>query len=81
MAVHVQKGVRRQLRKRVALQTGTGFTTEPDGYEVADIEVFVDLAQIGRALGTRAMENKSGRCRYMEGAVLVSVLNRKREAP
>jgi len=79
MAIHVQKDVRRDLKKRVTLADGSkGFTTEPDGYELADIEVVVDLPSIARRLGLKALANKSGRARYLDGDVIVNVVRRTR---
>jgi hypothetical protein len=48
----------------------------PGEYEIGDVEVTVNLAQIGRALGSRAMRNKSGKAKYMHGAVVVKVVGR-----
>lgn len=76
MAIEIIKGIRRELRKRQHLENG--FTTIPDGYELADIEIVVDMAQIARSLGQKAMANKAGRSRYMHGAVIVNVVRRQR---
>lgn len=79
MAHQIIKGIRRELRKRVPLAgPGTGFTTEPDGEEEADLEVVVDMAWIAQKLGHRAMKNKTGRARYLGGAVIVNVVRRER---
>lgn len=77
MPTEVFKGVRREVRKRVALQGGKGFTTVSDGHQVADIEVVIDIEQIARYYGPRAMGNRRGRCRFMHGAVTINVLNVK----
>lgn len=77
-AFHVQKDVRRPMRKKVPLHMEDGraaFTTEPDGHEAADIEVIVDMAQIARHIGPR---NSKGVSRYLEGCVIVTVTNRRR---
>lgn len=82
-ASHRVDGFRRQLRKRVPV-TGeghTGFTTIPDGYEVAVIECDVDLERIIRDLGTRAMSNSRGISKYMSGAVIVRVVSRAKVLP
>ena len=79
--IQVFKGIARDLRKRVPLSgAGEGFTTVADGREIAEIEVIVDLAQIARDLGPRAMANRSGRSRYMGGAVIVNVLRSHKES-
>lgn len=76
------KDIKRELRKRVPLEgTGTGFTTVADGYEIADIAVYVDFAQIARTLGPRAMVSKSKRARYLKGAVIVDVERSRKERP
>lgn len=79
MSIEVIKGIRRELRKRVPLDRGEGFSTVADGHEVADIEVIVDMAKIACNYGTKAMANKSGRTRYMHGAVIVNVIRTRRE--
>lgn len=78
MTREVVKGIRRRLTRKT--QSEHGFAWVPDGFEVADIEVVVDLAQIARHLGAQAMANKSGRSRYMKGAVIVNVLSRRKQA-
>lgn len=77
-AIHVQKDVRRPMRKRVPLERGEGFSTAPDGYEECDVEVIVDLAALARHLGPRAMLNSKGISRYIEGNVIITVRNRRR---
>lgn len=79
MNTQVFKGIRRELQKKVPGQLGS-FSRAPDGFEMADVEVAVDFAQIARQLGWRAMANKSGVSKYMGGAVVVKVLRRERVA-
>lgn len=76
-AVHVQKDVRRPMRKTVNEPSG-GFSSIPDGYETSDIEVVVDMGKLARHLGPRAMRNKRGFSLYIEGIVTVTVRNRRR---
>lgn len=73
-------GIRRQLRKKVPVsgEGSTGFTTVPDGYEEAVIDVDVDLAAIARLLGTKAMGNSKGVSKYLQGLVTVRVISRAR---
>jgi len=78
VAREVVKGIRRSLTRKT--QSEHGYSWVPDGFEVGDIEVIVDLAQIARHLGAQAMANKSGRSRYMQGAIIVNVLSRRKEA-
>lgn len=76
-------GFRRQLRKRGIVELSNGEKSVrhvPDGYETADVEVTVDLGIIARQLATRAMGSKKGVSKYMHGAVVVRVINRKRDA-
>ena len=70
---------RRALRKRVPAQVGTGFSTEPDGFEVAEIRVTVDMKELTRIYGVAAMGNKSGKSRYMGGCVVLEVISRRKE--
>lgn len=79
MTKAVFQGVRRELCKRQDLSDGrTGFTTVPDGYEVADVEIEVDLNSLVRRLGPQAMANKNGTSKYLHGCVIVKVLKRER---
>lgn len=72
-------GIRRQLRKRVPVsESGTGFTTVPDGYEEAVVDVDVDMAAIAKLLGSKAMGSKRGVSKYMNGLVTVRVVSRAR---
>ena len=41
------------------------------GTKAVKITVYVDMAQIACDLGARAAHNKSGRSRYMKGAVII----------
>lgn len=70
-------GVRRNLYKRVATADGRGVTSEPDGQEVAEIEVTIDIAEIARRYGVQAMCNKSGTSKYLSGLVVAKVLSRR----
>lgn len=42
-----------------------------DRVESRQVSVTVDTGQIARELGERAINNKSGRARYMKGAVII----------
>lgn len=57
-----------------------GMRTQPDGKEVADIIVEVNLAALARRLGVRDMKNKSGKCKYLFGEVTVRAINKTKEA-
>jgi len=74
------KALRRSIGKRVDTTSngGTGFTTVPDGYEDADIELVVDVEKLARLLGERAMKNKTNRSSIAWGFVKAYARNRKR---
>lgn len=78
MTTETIKGLRRDLRKRVPLENGNGFTTVLDGHEFVDVEVVVDMEAIARRLGSRAAASKRDRSTALNGAVVVNVLRRQR---
>jgi hypothetical protein len=45
---------------------------------VGDVQVDVDLDKIGRELGWKAMRNKSGKSRYLKGAVVIKCLSKRK---
>jgi hypothetical protein len=49
-----------------------------DPLVTADIEIHMDLERITREVGARALHNKSGKARCLNGALVVKV-NRKDE--
>lgn len=70
--------VSRPIRKRAPLEGGgVGFTTVPNGREDADATVEVDVDAILRNIGPQALGNRSGVSKFMHGAVVVRVSNRK----
>ena len=72
-------GIKIERRKKVSLPAPrVGFTTEPDGFDVAEIHVTVDLAQIARFYGRAAMRNKSRRSKYMSGSVIIEAKSIRR---
>lgn len=74
------RGVRRNLRKR-DLSAGPGnFRTIPDGHEIGDIELTIDLDLIARELGEKAMHNKTGRAVKFSGLIVARVVKRERFA-
>lgn len=71
----------RYLRKRVPLEgSGNGFTTVSDGQERGDVELEIDVGELIRTLGGRALDSKSGRASAQHGAIKVKVSNRRRFA-
>lgn len=81
MTKAVFTGVRRDLRRRAPLENGVGYTTIPDGHEIADVEIIVDLPALVKRLGPQAMANKSGTSKYLSGLVIVKVLKRETVRP
>lgn len=79
--VAVITGVRRELRKAVPLSTstGSGFTTEHNGYEFGDVEILIDPRALVNALGPKAMASKSGTSKLQGGAIVLKVIRRRRE--
>lgn len=51
-----------QRRKRVqATPPGIGWTTVPDGDELVDISIEIDIDALARDLGTKAWRSRGGR--------------------
>lgn len=72
-------GIKLARKKKVSLPAPrVGFTTEPDGFDVAVIHVTVDLAQIAKLYGPAAMRNKSRKSKYMGGLVAIEATSIKR---
>ncbi len=67
-----------QHSERVPSADGRGFSTSrlPDMQET--VEVVVNLEEIVNRLGPKAARSKRGLSRYMDGAVVVALKNRKR---
>lgn len=61
--------ISRQNRKRVT--TETGFTSMPDGIEVAQVTIYVDERMLAEAIGWKAVRSKNKRSRLQAGAVIV----------
>lgn len=76
--LHTFKGmVRRRVGKRVT--TDTGFTTVPDGEQIADATLTVDIDMLFRQLGPDAMSNRSKAAKRAHGAIVLKVSNLRRE--
>lgn len=77
---YILKGLRRDIGKRVDTTSngGRGFTTVPDGHEIADVELTVDPDALARRLGVKAMKNTRGFSTIAWGLIKVRVTNRKR---
>lgn len=72
-------GIRRELFHYEKSDTPGGYIKVDDGYEEGTIELSVDLETIGKWLGRKAMGNKSGVSKEIDGAVVVKVLRRERK--
>lgn len=74
------KDHRREVGRGVHTKTATSetYSTVPDGYELADITVTVDLAALARQMAVKAMKNTSGRSKCAHGAVVVTATNKRR---
>lgn len=72
--------VKRQLKRNVTTtDETTGRSTwscVPDGVQVADIEIEINFDTIRRRVAEKAMANKSGVSRFLNGAVVVRALRR-----
>lgn len=79
------KALRRDIGKRVDTFDGAGvkngWTTKPDGYELGDIELVIDVDQLARVLGAKAMKNTGGRSSIAWGLVVAKVTKRQRVKP
>lgn len=67
--------------KRVPTADGRGWTTIPDGRESATIGVEIDVGEIIRQLGTKAINNKSRRARGLGGLVTVKAYDLRKVQP
>lgn len=76
LATFTLKDLRRDIGKR--WETGTGFTTKPDGHELGDIELTIDLESVARLLGRKAMRNSRGKSTVMDGKIVARVVKRTR---
>lgn len=77
----VYKGLRRNLTKRAPIDTSKGsigYGTVPDGCEEADINLTIDLDAIAARLGLKAMKNKTGKAKMMNGLIVAQAVNRRR---
>lgn len=57
-----------------------GFTTEPDGFQLADIEIWVDPDALARARGWIAIRSKKHVSKLQNGGVIVKALNVRKES-
>jgi hypothetical protein len=67
-----------QSYKRVPVTSGAGFTTRPDGHQIADLEIWVDIPALAQVMGARAMRSKKGISILQGGTVTVKAINRRK---
>lgn len=78
--VHCFRGEYRIARgKKVATLDGRGWTSAPDGYESATIELEIDIDAILRHVGERAIRSSRSRAGAMSGAIKAKAIDRRRE--
>lgn len=68
--------------KRVPIPGGDGknFTSERDGFTVAEIRIAVDEQALADAIGPKAIRNKKKRSMLQSGAIVVEAFNIRKEA-
>ncbi len=77
--VHIYKGIASRTRsKKVATDDGHGWTSQPDGVDLGDIMLEIDIGRLIAELGARALKSKRGIARYMSGAVVARASNVRR---
>jgi hypothetical protein len=76
----VLRDMRRRLFRRVHTKTDTSETwsSVPDGYEVGDVELTIDLDKIARIVGPHTLGNKTGRSTGYHGAIRGRVVGRRK---
>lgn len=52
--------------------TETGFTTVYNPETQENVKLFIDVEAIVNQIGVRAIRSKSGRAKYMHGAIIVT---------
>lgn len=70
----------RDIGKKVATTSngGVGWTTIPDGREVANITIDIDVAALLKWLGPKAMRNKARKTKLAGGDIVVRATNIRR---
>ena len=68
--------VKVELRERIPLESGRGFTTRHKGYELATCEVLVDIQALVNLLGKRAAGSRSNKSNLQGGALTVRCIKR-----
>lgn len=67
--------------KRIPTADGRGWTTISDGKEIGTIGVEIDVGEIIRQLGEKAMRNKSRRARGLGGLITVKAYDVRKVTP
>lgn len=67
------------VRKPDPDNTATRWATVPDGFQLADIEIWVDTDALMKAIGYRVMRSKRGVSVLQGGAITLKALNLRKE--
>lgn len=78
--VHCFSGtVRIPRSKKVATQDGRGWTSAPDGYETAKIELEIDIDAVIKDIGFSAIRSKRGIAHRLNRCIKAKAVERRRE--
>lgn len=69
--------VPRRRRETIKTATTEGYRWVEDGEDKVEIEVVVDVAEIGRRLGAKAWKSKGKRAKGLNGLVIVTAKSGK----
>jgi len=78
VTTHTLTGYRHEIRKKVFTDGGRGMHHAPDGYELCDITLSVDMDKLARALAAKVVKNKTGRAVIAFGSCVAKVTKRNR---
>ena len=59
---------------------GRGFSSERDGYTVADCYITIDVQAVLNAIGSKALRNKKHITQLQGGAIVVEAVNIRKES-
>jgi hypothetical protein len=78
--IAIRHDIRRAIGKTVPVsgEGNAGSMSLPDGHELVDLEVYIDVDALLRAVGHKAMASKRGRSALQGSAVVVQATNRRR---
>lgn len=85
MTSFFHKGMRRDIGRRADTHDANGkvngWRTVPDGYELGDIELVIDMDALMRVMGDKALRNTTGKATIASGLIKARVSNRRRFKP